>query len=289
MSRFLREEKGKEVLASINGITLTREDIAKFGDVVHDYSPIHRDVETAKKHGFIKDTPVIGVHLAAIGGRISRNLLSIMQTPDKKFYFTTKTVTFRAPVYPGEQINWIIEEEQGEEDSRSYSLIIPNAEPEKKPGVELLSEFKTSRPSPQTYDLEKLVYREEIEITPKEVKEFYEGLREEPLKEVPFSLGIARIPSTLLSFVGELNKIHGTNIGGKNIEMKSTSYEDLQTGKGRVDIYEVLKKGRGNRVSYIFQGVLYQNEQPIMESEITTMTNGEIDIRSLRPRHELAA
>ncbi len=286
--RFLTGGKDKEVLESINGITLSREDIARFGDVVHDYSPIHRNVEVAKQFEFT-DTPVIGVHLASIGGRIARNLLSVMQSPDKTFYFASQEVTFRDPVYPGEPINWRIDTEQGGENVRSYRLIVPHSDSTKKPRVELVSEFSTERPSPRTYDPEKLVYRQDIDITPEEVRDFYEGLREAPVKEVPFSLGIARVPSTLLSFVNDLNATSGKNIGGKNIGMKSTSYGELRTGKTRIDVYEVAKLGRGNRVSYTFQGVVYQNGQAIIDSEVRTFTNGEIDTNAFKPRYENAA
>lgn len=285
MFKFLAG-KDKEILASINGITLSREDIAKFGDVVHDHSPIHRDIEVARKFGF-EDTPVIGVHSAAIGGRLSKDLLSVMQG-DKTFYFTNSSVTLRDPIYPEEPINWIIDNEQGDEESRSYRLVVPHSNPELKSRVELVAEFRTTRPSFIEHNIEKFVYSENIEFTQKEIREYYEGLRENPLREVAFSHGIARIPSTLLSFVGDLNKFHGTDIGGKNITMKSSSYDEISVGKGVIDIYEVEKKGRGNKVFYTFQGVLYQNGKPILESEVKTLANGELDVRALRSHYGLS-
>jgi hypothetical protein len=273
--------KAKEILESINGITLSEEDIAKFGDAVHDFSELHRKKEEAIKFGF-KTTPVMGVHLASIGGRISRNVLASMRTPDQELYFTEQQATFRDPVYPGEPIIWRIGEEDQEEGSRSYRLVIPNEEPGKKPRVELHTKFSTERLTFTPLEQNKQVYSEEIEISPKEIKAFYECLREKPAKEVPFNLGTGRVPSTLLTFLRELNRVHGTQIGGKNIEMISRAYDELDAGKARVDVYEVEKRGKGNRVSYTFEGVLYQNYFPRVSAQVKTFTNGELDTKALR-------
>lgn len=280
--------KEDEILKSINGFTLSGEDIAKFGDVIHDYSDQHRNSEVAKRFGF-EEPPVIGVHLAAIGGRISRDLMSVMQPPDNIFFYTMQEVTFRDPVYQGEPINWTVEESV-EDGLRSYKLIVPNKDPEKKPRVEMISEFKIERPIYQKRDLEKLVYTDEIEITASELKGFYNGLREEPSKEVAFSLGVGRIPSVLLSLASKFNKLEGREIGGKNLGMKSESYSDLQIGKAIVDVYFMEKKGRGNRVSYIFEGVLKQAGIERASSQIKTLTNGEFaNIYALRQQVSEAA
>src|SRR3989344_2118289 len=171
----------REVLESINGITLTGQDIIKFGDVVHDFSEQHRNKEVAKKHCF-EDTPVIGVHSAAIGGRLSRDLMSAIQIPGAPYFHTGLSVTFREPIYPSEPINWnppVIDFE--EEIGRiAYHLLIPNQIADKKPRVEMTSEFRTKRPEFQAPNPEKFVYSEETEFVPKEVKVFYECLREEP-------------------------------------------------------------------------------------------------------------
>ena len=283
MFRLFGSGRDIEVLGSINGITLTREDIAKFGDVVHDNSPIHRNADDARQHGF-DDTPVIGVHLAAIGGRISRNLLAIMQTPDKMSYYTRQEVTFRDPVYPNEPINWTIADEIIDDTMRSYRLMVPSSNPSAKPRVELTSVFSTAKPEFQRRGISKLVYQEKVKIVPHEVEEFYHCLKESPLKDVAFSHGVAIIPSTLLSFLAELNKLSGTEIGGKNISMGSQMYEDLEVGDGIVEVYQVAKKGRGEKVFYTFDGVLYQNGTARISSEVKTLTNGELNTEALRSR-----
>ncbi len=275
--RLFGTRKAEEVLESINGITLTGQDIAQFGDTVGDHSPIHREEAIAKSYGF-NSTPVIGVHLAAIGGRISRDLLSVMRGQGEPIYFTGQQISFRSPVYPGEPINWKIEKAEEGDKNRTYTLVIPSETGQGKPKVELISEFTTERPIPERHDEHGLVYQENREITPKIVTRFYQGLREPPKEYVPFSLGVAITPSTLLSFLEKLNAENGTNIGGKNLGMISRAYEDLSIGDARIDVYLVEKSGRGNRVSYTFDGVLSQEGRPIIESRIKTLVNGELPL-----------
>ena len=282
--------KEKEILDSINGITLSNEDIAKFGDVVHDYSLPHRDKSEAKKYGF-DDTPVIGVHSAAIGGRFSRDLMAAMQRPDTPYFYTGQKVTFRDPIYPNEPINWNppkidFDEENG---IMVLDLVIPHSSQGKKPRVEMTSEFRTKRPEFEQLNPENLVYSEEIELTSKELNNYYECLREEPLKEVPFSLGIGRNPSVLLKMASKLNEVQGTAIGGRNIEMTSQAYDDLKLGKARVDVYFVEKKGGGSRAFYTFDCALYQDDEPTISSRVKTMTNGDFDLDHLRVREIAAA
>ncbi len=274
-------KKTAEVLDSINGINLSPEDVVKLGNVVHDYSPIHRDVEVAQQFGFV-ERPVIGVHLASIGGRIARNLLAVMQ--QSEWQFTSQDVTFRDPVYPGEPINWQIGEEAVEEESRRYSLIIPSPEQDKKPRVEMIATFSPKWPEFKQPERNNLIYRDEIKFAVPETREFYECLREQPKAEVLFSYAAARKPSTLLTMVGELNRINNTNIGGKNIQMINHAHGDLQLGNATVEVYANEIKGRGNKVFYTFDMVLYQNEQPKVSSWIKTLANGLVDVTALKDK-----
>ena len=145
-------KKKEEVLESINGITLSLDDIIRFGDTIGDHAPIHRSLEIAQKFDF-DDIPVIGVHLASIGERITRNLVSVMQDPTKPLNYATHSVTFRYPVYQGERIDWKIDNEAVSSDSRRYVLIIESRDPTKKPRVELLSKFSSAQPVFNPQDL----------------------------------------------------------------------------------------------------------------------------------------
>jgi len=150
-SRLL--DNGKGILESINGITQTRESIAEFGDVVHDYSEIHRDLEVAKKFGF-RDTPIIGVHSAAIGGRVARNILSVTKSPDSELYFTGQNVKLSSPIYPGEQINWELVQGKSTNESISYRLIVPNGDKSVKPKIDMECQFTTAQPEYQERSIE---------------------------------------------------------------------------------------------------------------------------------------
>lgn len=284
---ILKLFRGKEndVLASINGITLADQDIIKLGDNVHDFSDIHRNLEVAKKYGF-EDIPVIGVHLSAIGGRLSRDLMTAMQNPEMPLLYTMQRTTFRDPIYRGEPIIWNPPGFETEENLIRCNLIIPARDPTKKPRVDMTSEFSLQRPEYQPRDPEERCYSEEVEFTPKGTEQFYECLREEPRKEMVFSQGIARIPSVLLTLAAKLNEIQKTEIGGKNLEMISHSYRELQPGKGQVDVYFVEKSGRGHRSSYVFEGVLYQNGQPVMSSRVKTLASGEFTEEALKTLKE---
>src|SRR3989344_3963142 len=153
--------KKKEVLDSINGIVLTREDNIKLGDVVHDYSPMHRDPEIARKFGF-KDTPVIGVHSAAIGSRMARDLVRVTQRPSENLIPISQGITFRDAIYPGEPINWDPEHEVDEEGRREYRLCVPSNIAGKKPRVDLTVIFGTKYNLPILPDGDRFVFEEEI-------------------------------------------------------------------------------------------------------------------------------
>lgn len=268
--------KTPEVLKGANGLTLTRKNIAAFGDVVKDYSPIHRNPKAARETEQFTDTPVIGVHLAAYGGRIARDLLTAIQLPDQPYVIAQQDVVFKEPVYPEEPINWVKKGEREHADgSIEYKLLIPSTSGGKS-RVEHTTRFAPAWQ--QLEDIDKTtVYREDISLNARDVKLFYELLREKPQAEVPFSLGVARIPSTMLSFLTELNEAEEKSLGGANRRMSSVAYGPLQLGDARIDVYHLGGKETQDSSLYEFRGVLSQDGQPVIDTTIRTAINGMFD------------
>lgn len=160
--------KAPEVLKGANGLTLSQKDIAEFGDVVGDYSDLHRKVKVATDNGF-EDTPVIGVHLAAYGGRVARDLLTAVQLPDQPYVIAQQDVAFRGSVYPGEPINWVKDGESVSQDgSIEYRLVVPGKEGQ-RPRVEHTTLF-APRWTPFEEKEKQVIYQEDLKIDPKEIK-----------------------------------------------------------------------------------------------------------------------
>jgi len=284
--RLVGTEKIEE---DINSITLTQEDIEKFGDIVGDHSPIHRSTKAAKKMGF-EDTPIMGVHLAAIGGRLSREFLETVRQENPGMNYVGQKVIFRKPVYPGgiRKPKWRFDGIEFNERELTTKIV---AEKGDSVHVELESRFSQNLPEIPQYDENNLVYRELRMIDPDSVRDFYKHLKEEsPIeRKVSFAHGVSLVPSTLLDFLKELNT-KGEEFMGANREMDSEFYGEISAGETEIEIYqhdEKINKKRGIYI-YTFDGVLSQQDIPRLRTRVKCVMNGELNIRSLRERYGLS-
>jgi len=229
----------------------------------------------------------MGVHLAAIGGKLSRGLLEIIRQNNPEMKFVGQRVIFKNPVYPGRK-RWPKWEFEGIKISRE-GIITPTitAKRDGEINVEIQSRFSNEIPTPRSHNNDQFLYAQDVEIKPKEIRSFYEQLKENPNdRKMAFSHGVSLIPSTLLSFLGEVNQLHGKQTVGMNREMNSEFYGEVAPENSRIEIYEKssrIKPDRGLFV-YTFDSVLSQQGTPKVSSRIKCVTTGDVPIRSLREK-----
>lgn len=265
----------ESVLREESERVISREEVIEFADIVHDYSPAHREMQAAAAMGF-EDTPVVGVQLAALGAKISSR---IVRDKGASLNYIGQKVTFKNPVYPGEKITWRKKREidVGADGEVKVYLEIPG---DTGTRVQMESTFSPNWPvAVQEDDKRKLVYNQSISITPQEVADFYRFRGEDYSAEtVPPSLGIARIPSTLLSLLTEVNRITGGTMYGTNRKMESRMFGAIKPGEARVNVYFLGGRQAGNSTICEFSGELYQEGSVLIHSDVTSLINGRLDI-----------
>lgn len=256
----------------------TPKKIIQFGELVGDYNPIHRIIEAAIKFKF-KDTPVIGVHPDSIAGEISQDILDSLRKYNSLLNSLGQLTEFKKPLYPFTIPQWKIREIKYTPNGKEIRATIEST---------LNDEIKTITEASFGEDIafrerdpNNFVYSDNTEIEKFEVSEFYRLTDSSHRNRIAYSHATALIPSTLLEFLTKLNTKLKTDVKGYNLRMDSRFYSQPQFGAARIDIYDVARKGRGNRVKYEFEGVFSQNGIPRVSSNITCMADGELDTKAL--------
>lgn len=256
----------------------TPERIIHFGDLIRDYNLIHRSTEAARKFGF-KETPVIGVHLDSIAGEISQDILESLRKSSPLLNSLGQLTEFKKPLYPFTIPQWKIREVKYTPDGKEIRAKIESIFNDE---VKTITEAYFGENTAFTErDPNNFVYSNKTGIEKFDESEFYRLADASHRDRVAYSHATTLIPSIVLEFLGKLNAKLGKDVKGYNLRMNSRFYSEPQIGAARIDIYDLARKGRGNRVKYEFEGVFSQDGIPRVSSTITCMGDGELDTKAL--------
>ncbi len=235
-------------------ITIDRDVIPVFGNIINDHNRMHRDKKIAEKEGF-SDTPVHGIYLLS-------NFEALVS--DNGFDMNKYSIKFKSPAYPGNRIVF-----GGEvRDGKAYL--------EAKNGSSLVAscivDLNSQRPSFSAINSPRRDFN--YILNTKDVDYFYRALDKSNNGKMPKSLVTSLIPASLLQM--------GTNSEGvpvgvfRGIDVKT--YSEPEIGPVHTTIYKMgePKNMRGTFI-YNTEGVCTQNGKPILSGDIKVITKQELD------------
>ena len=287
--------------ALANSIEYSQNNINGFGRAIHERQRVHDDESLAKERFNLRTVPVRGTRFAAIGGRLGRELEAIAKILSPEYCFVGQNISFRDPVLLGDNLIWKIGE-IGFLEEKLDTILIPIEVRNKEEGntkeeirVKIQNLISKTRPKLLETDPNSLIYSGEIlpySIPPEEIIEYHEAIGEKAQDHIVPLYLTGRTTGLMVEFLERLNERFGTDYICRNISMKSRFHRDFDPSKRtQIEIYEIRTPIKPNRGywAYKFRGVVKQNNNPVVTTDITTFSDGKLETRVFRPEFRLAA
>ncbi len=271
-------------------ITTSREKIRLWGDVVEDYSVLHRIPEKAIEYGEmfglkIKDTPIMGTHTAAYVEQFSERLLQIIKEHDKKdlgLKTTGLSIKFSDFVYPEEGIRWQLEE------PKESTFVLPiTGNVNGREVADARIKIGLCYKSPKELIEEPVYSRNKFVLDEERLRDTYKCIPPANREKVPQMLPNAFVISTLFSLLrektGRMKGVYATMNFDYMAEPElnqDVSVQILPSRKPR----ETKNKENGNtQYMYKISAVCNQNGKQITRGEVLVTTPYLIDLT--KPSH----
>lgn len=232
---------------------ISRRQIKAYGDVVGDYTLIHRSKRAARQHDF-KTTPVIGTHITGIGMYLCECL-----SPERE---PTIVTSFERPVYPRDCMDWYAHR-NGEE----IRLILRQNGHDKVHLVQSPGKREIPETGCKLGEVELEIKENEIA----KIGKLTGGLHSQAKK---YSFPQALIPALTTRYIQQMiPDIHAFHLRSEGV-----NHHPLEPGAIRIALYagksRALKRGWLHRL----RGEIYQGGKHITSAMIGSMTNAEIDV-----------
>ncbi len=278
------ENRLNEELDYFGNITPTEDERVDFRRSVRDNNQVHADIEIAKKLNF-ENTPIVGTFYSALGEKISNNFLEAFREYNSQLIQTGQKIEFVRAMYPGDKATWEIEGYGGSLRDNNFNVDLSAKRNGKKQAIKLTTKFGIQEPLDINLD-RKILYTHQFSnedsISPKDISNFYKGIRNDSLKEMANSQVTALAPATLLGFLTKLNEKHDTDYIGANQIMDSTFISQAHPGNFEVEIYKLAEETKSRKgYSFPFHAKIKQDGEIKAYTNINCLSSGLLDIESL--------
>lgn len=280
---LVENEVNQALAGERENICPAREDMTAFGWVTGDNNPIHSMVERAKKLGF-KDTPVMGMHIAAYGEQFSHGVIQRMRRYwGGEVKVIGQSTTIKSPLYPRERTLWQVTEYKKRDTGIDLKILGTS-------GEQTIAEVTTKigREYALMPQIAGPMYNRRFLLGEDHLESFYQAIGAKNDGTIPTMLPAAYVPATLLRLLEDRT---GT-IEGTIINMDFNSIRNAKLGRLQVDIFptreprELMKTDTltKERVSagflYKFKAMVSQDTKPITYGEVTTVSPIKLDLAS---------
>lgn len=270
----------RKIETEISTITriIGREDAIALAEATRDRNRIHHDPKEAAKLK-LKDILVVGTYLSSGGAKIPNHILNLLRGKDPSYNFLDQEVAWDGKTFPGDEISWRCDDSPGATYDESTGIVTIKiiAESKGTRKAKIVTRLSTQRPIIEPIEENRLVYEEEIEINPQDIRN-YKAITGESE-----GFPVAIIPGRLVNYVERLNNFQGTDYIAFNSGMTSkfvnklSLEEDLENLKIRV--YEdpanhIVKK---RTAIYGFRAIASQDEKIITDTKIKGFVRGHFD------------